>query len=264
MPTVISLAIHMWFADGEGWAFHPDVKRHLPIFLKAVDRFLKSGKDKQRFVVSLNGATLIGAKFPDEACRDPKAANRSPYVLLLGYLEGPRTNAPTIDQIHQQLSRVRLPDGPGESESMVVDLTPEIRSATKLATPGYCNDGALPLNRAAEKPQVEQNIGTERMDALSAEIDELIIANQQLSNDAETLRSAREAAIRKLAAAKRQMLTIAVIGLFTCIIRGMVVGPRFYEIASVAGLAFAASLASCQIGFRRWYNPRRPAGPDAT
>src|SRR5262245_3931335 len=101
MPTLVPVAVHMWFVDGAGWAYHPNLKP--TAVLGAVNEYLQSGTSQERVYVRFSGGILVGEKLPDENCKDPKAVNRSPFILRFGYLNQDASDQETVDRFLRRL-----------------------------------------------------------------------------------------------------------------------------------------------------------------
>src|SRR5207253_5163388 len=72
------------------------------------------------------GGTLVGERCPDTHCRDPKAVNRAPYILLFGYLHGRKVDEETVAEVMDSLRRLRLqlPNEKGICDSLCIRLSP--------------------------------------------------------------------------------------------------------------------------------------------
>src|SRR5690349_9722551 len=84
----IPVVVHRWFADGEGWAYHPNLKNTWSDMAGDVDKYLKSRSLSEEFVVPHRNGDLIGEKIADEDCLDPKAVNRRPFILRMAFVGG--------------------------------------------------------------------------------------------------------------------------------------------------------------------------------
>jgi hypothetical protein len=105
------VAIHCWFAGGEGWAYHPwyeDRKHELLAALKGElesRRELESSDRRRRFVQKAMGGVLFGEQVSDASCPDQAATGRHPTILRVVFL---RSEPPELDRvaIAERLSRL--------------------------------------------------------------------------------------------------------------------------------------------------------------
>src|SRR5262249_56749926 len=87
------VAIHRWFAAGEGWDLPPwYVPRQLEL-LRVLDKRLKSSEEGV-FTVPVFGGVLLGEKLADLHCPDVRARERKPTILRVAFFSRP----PTVEQ----------------------------------------------------------------------------------------------------------------------------------------------------------------------
>ena len=85
---------HRWFSDGEGWAYHPDLKPILAVLAEQLAPILGRRQELresawQPFRLSVPGGMLLGIHKRDDNCADLRARGRSPSILVAIYLPGP-------------------------------------------------------------------------------------------------------------------------------------------------------------------------------
>jgi len=98
----VPVAVHRWFADGEGWAHDPSLAASSILELMQVfDRELKGFGEEQFAAAALDG-WVIGERRCDPDTEDPLAKHRSPTVFRVAFL-----NDKPSDQ-HEALLRKRL------------------------------------------------------------------------------------------------------------------------------------------------------------
>lgn len=85
---------HRWFSDGEGWAYHPELKpvlsdlaENLAVVLSRRQELRESAW--QPFRQNVPGGMLLGIHKRDDNCPDLRARGRSPSILVAIYLPGP-------------------------------------------------------------------------------------------------------------------------------------------------------------------------------
>jgi hypothetical protein len=126
MPEETALvAVHRWFAKGEGWAYHPDLGDKLQLAIGEVADHLKSSKINDQFVLSSGRGTLVGEKFPDDECNNPRALNRHPFILRLAFLNERSPDKDTIKVVRERLTQLALPTEQGESDDLAISLLPD-------------------------------------------------------------------------------------------------------------------------------------------
>lgn len=85
---------HRWFSDGEGWAYHPDIKPMLPVLAEQLAPVLTRRQSLpesawQSFRLEVPGGMLLGIHKRDDNCADQRARGRVPSILVAIYLSGP-------------------------------------------------------------------------------------------------------------------------------------------------------------------------------
>lgn len=127
----IPVAVHMWFADGAGWAYHPDISDDiLEEIIRTVTPVLYSSESKSRVTRKCPAGLLVVEKLPQENCDDASAVERSPHVLRVAVLNQPvweacyppeqAENDRLCDDLLRQFSRLSYPTKRGRCESLVV------------------------------------------------------------------------------------------------------------------------------------------------
>ena len=83
----VPVAVHRWFADGAGWAYHPEIDdRVLEEIIRTVTPILYSSENESRGIHQSAVGLLVVEKFPQKNCDDASAVARSPHVLRVAVL----------------------------------------------------------------------------------------------------------------------------------------------------------------------------------
>lgn len=112
------VAVYRWFADGEGWAYHPWYVPYGAELSRALDQPLKGPTGP--FAIAALGGYLIGENLPDPDCLDSKARDRHPIILRVAFVAGPPT-ASQRQELHRALQQVSLPVEPGQHPELLLD-----------------------------------------------------------------------------------------------------------------------------------------------
>ena len=131
------VAVHMWFADGEGWAYHPNFAGHVEEVVDALNDVLKSSQVRE-FAVAFRGRYLVGERVEDVDCRDPKAARRRPFIVRAALLK----EAPSAEFAGLVRERLReiTPATRGSSELLKVSLKPPAPPLPPSIAPGQSRE----------------------------------------------------------------------------------------------------------------------------
>jgi hypothetical protein len=124
------VAIHMWFADGDGWAYHP--KLHGKTFqniVKGVGKHLHSVNNSESIDLDYEAGKLIGDKSPQEDVKDPKAIRRSPFVLRVAWVPREFLVTLSLETVRKRLKELELPGQRGECKELVISLDPEAEAS---------------------------------------------------------------------------------------------------------------------------------------
>lgn len=124
-----AIAIHRWFAQGEGWSYHPWFQSRLQEFLTVIKPELegrgeilpKSGGARMIECQALGGF-LIGEQVFDPECPDPLAAGRCPTILRVAFLEA-RPEAGNDEKIRAELRQIPLPEKAGPDTGLKLAAT---------------------------------------------------------------------------------------------------------------------------------------------
>ena len=127
----VPVAVHMWFADGAGWAFHPDISDCvLEEIIRTVTPVLYSSESESRVIRKSAAALLVVEKLPQVNCDDASADERSPHVLRVAELNQPvwdacftpeqTENDRLCDDLFRQFGRLSYPAKRGPYGSLVV------------------------------------------------------------------------------------------------------------------------------------------------
>ena len=150
--TPVPAAVHMWFADGAGWAYHPDIGDEvLEEIIRTVTPILYSSMSETSVARKCQAGLLVVDKVRQENCADPGAIERSPHTLRVALLSPPVWDACSTqeepddkrlcDDIFRQFSKLPTPTKRGQCESLAVwvtakpartaTVTPEVIDETK-------------------------------------------------------------------------------------------------------------------------------------
>ncbi len=127
----IPVAVHMWFADGAGWAYHPDIGNDvLEEIIRTVTPVLYSSESESKAIRKCPAGLLVIEKLPQEKCDDASAIARSPHALRVAVVSHsvlgtcfPAEQADTDrfgEQMFRELGRLAYPTKRGRCESLVV------------------------------------------------------------------------------------------------------------------------------------------------
>ena len=182
----------MWFSDGAGWAYHPDIGDEvLEEIIRTVTPILYSSMSETSATRECQAGLLVVDKVRQENCADPSAIERSPHMLRVALLCQPVRGAcstkdePELcDEIFRHLGKLPSPTKRGQCESLVVWVNAE-SAGTATATPEL-NDEPKAWPQQAEA------------DALARE-------NKQLKQDVTDLRRENQG-LRKTIPTRRQRL----------------------------------------------------------
>lgn len=118
----VPVAVHRWFLDNEGWAYHTSLRDQMEGLIGALDRDLKATSEGE-FVRQWTGGWLIGERRPDSACINVDAAKRLPTIFRVAVVTGAlgeREKAALL----AELRALPLPDRKGAQEGLVIHLRP--------------------------------------------------------------------------------------------------------------------------------------------
>ncbi|MCS6850414.1 MAG: hypothetical protein NZ700_04510 [Gemmataceae bacterium] len=134
------VAIHRWFADGEGWAYHPWFRERLDALLAAVKPELDRRSDLRMddradrvFVQEAMGGFLLGQMEHDRNCSDPKARGRAPTILRVVFL----SNKPNEDEIQAIVPHLMglSTDRVGPDEALKITIRQRVAIGQPIARP---------------------------------------------------------------------------------------------------------------------------------
>ncbi len=162
--TPVPVAIHMWFADGAGWAFHPDIgETMLEEIVRTVTPDLYSSKSDTSVLRECGAGSLVIEKSRQEQCADPRATERSPHILRVAVLPvqakdvlADTDESGSCDEISHQLKNLSAPTKRGQSDLLRIWLAvaePELQAPPEAAARGHVADD---LER--ENAQLKQDI----------------------------------------------------------------------------------------------------------
>jgi hypothetical protein len=77
----------------------------------------------------------VGETAPDNNCQDPKAKNRSPFILRVAYIKGVKLNDAPIEMIRERLSKLALPSHQGQCDALEISLDDESEATVISKTP---------------------------------------------------------------------------------------------------------------------------------
>lgn len=129
--AAVPVAVHMWFADGAGWAYHPDIGDDLlEDIIRTVTPVLYSSESESRVVRKSPAGLLVVEKLPQTNCDDTSAIARSPHALRVAVLNQSKLDtcftpeqAETDwvgEDLFRQFGSLSCPTKRGRCESLVV------------------------------------------------------------------------------------------------------------------------------------------------
>lgn len=108
---------HRWFADGAGWAYHPDRSGGSPAGHKELSEVLNERR-RGPLEFPAPGGVLWGEQVTDADCPDYRAVNRDPTILRAVYL--PAAPAPAEQAAVLDALRRFAPTGPGADPALAL------------------------------------------------------------------------------------------------------------------------------------------------
>ncbi len=120
------VAIHRWFADGEGWAYHPWYESQKHELLATLKDTLdcrgnpESSDSRRTFSYKAMGGILFGEQIRDLTCPDVEAAGRFPTILRAVFLRSEPLQKDK-DLIAKRLARLQA-ERPGPDSKLKIEL----------------------------------------------------------------------------------------------------------------------------------------------
>ena len=203
----VPVAVHMWFADGAGWAFHPDISDEvLEEIIRTVSPVLYSTGSETGAARVCKAGLLVFDKIPQDVCADPSAAERSPQILRVAMLSESTWDACSTKEesdqerlcaeICRQLSKLSSPSKRGRCEPLLVWASAQVASVTK----------APDLNDAPVAPPPH------------AETDDLTKENRQLKQEVADLRRDFQRLRRTMPTGRQRLVSSLAIVLITALL----------------------------------------------
>lgn len=123
--NVVAVVLNRWFADGSGWAYHPQSENQFHAIRKYIENELgewtEAAVQEQSLTHKMGTKVLLAEKYPDSECLDQKAARRNPSVLVVVMLN--KLPAPEQEsELRERMRSLRLPTQSGENHSLVIAL----------------------------------------------------------------------------------------------------------------------------------------------
>lgn len=106
------LVMHRWFKTGAGWAFDVSLDGNVLPIIKGLGSE-STARDAGTFKVPYGNGFLLGVRYPDETCEDPRARGRRPTIVVAAVI--PHGMPPSEEEELYRLLRKRpcaLIDGP--------------------------------------------------------------------------------------------------------------------------------------------------------
>lgn len=211
--TPVPVAVHMWFADGAGWAYHPDIGDEvLEEIIRTVTPILYSSMSETSVARECQAGLLVVDKVRQETCADPTAIERSPHTLRVALLSPPVWDACSTrdepddkrlcDDIFRQFSKLPTPTKRGQCESLVVWVTAE------------------PARKATATPEV---IDEPKAWPQQAEADALVRENRQLKQDITDLRRENQGLRRTIPTIRQRLASVLAIVLVTALLTAVAI-----------------------------------------
>ncbi len=218
----VPVAVHMWFADGAGWAYHPAISDNvLEEVIRTVTPVLYSSESESRVTGKCPAGLLVVEKLPQENCDDPSAIARSPHVVRVAVLNQPvwdecftpeeAENDRLCDDLFRQFGRISYPTKRGPCESLVV----------------WAKAAPAPANSATPEVVDEPTVSPQH-----AHVDELTIEISLLKQETTDLRRQNEY-LRKNIPTRRQRLvnTVAIV-----LVTALLTAAAIYVVLVISGL----------------------------
>src|SRR5438876_1003681 len=114
------VAVHRWYADLEGWAYHARLSEHLPALIDAIDGELK-GRAGAAFSKPWPLGWLVGENVADPDCPNPNAVRRDPTIFRVVAL-GQQPTPAERDRLLLALRRLPLPAARGPRPDLQVQV----------------------------------------------------------------------------------------------------------------------------------------------
>jgi hypothetical protein len=118
----LPVAVHRWFTDKEGWAYHSSLRDHLPALIGAVDRELKASGEGV-FVKQWPHGWLIGERSLDRQCLNEDATRRAPTIIRMAHVRQEPTEREK-GQVLGALRKLALPTVKGPSDALLLTFEP--------------------------------------------------------------------------------------------------------------------------------------------
>jgi hypothetical protein len=118
----LPVAVHRWFADKEGWAYHTTLRDHVAPLIDAMDSELKA-RGEGVFSKAWPYGWLLGERVLDRQCLNEDAAKRAATIIRVTML----TQEPSEREkglVLAALRRVPLPSVKGPSDKLVLSFEP--------------------------------------------------------------------------------------------------------------------------------------------
>lgn len=128
-----SVLVHIWLNGGDGWAFHPNLEKDFTNIVSALSEYLIAGTRELIFEKPFDSGFLLGIKSPHVECKDPKANNRSPFILRVVYIPY-HCSKENRCAAYGKLMRVDLPMHHGKSKALQISLPLLEKCFTELKT----------------------------------------------------------------------------------------------------------------------------------
>jgi hypothetical protein len=140
------VAVHRWFAQGEGWAYHPWYTPHLRQLITAVQTELENRRNLEQYdgyrecEIEALGGVLFVVHQRDDHCLNETAAKDYPTILRVVFLSNGLLTLEERDRVRQELLRCD-PACPGPDPQLRISppfgqTTPTTSSErSKLSTP---------------------------------------------------------------------------------------------------------------------------------
>jgi hypothetical protein len=257
--TLAPVAIHLWFADGDGWAYHPALSGDtFQWIVKEVQKHLHSSKDKESINIrsTQRQCRLVGYKMPQKDCEDPKAKNRSPFVLRVAYLANETLADVPPQEVHNRLKELHPPTKRGQNASLEISLgveavTVDAAIALKQAHERSPAASTFPEATPALAANVQAQFGKLRRDYDNVKADNSVLRQERehllekLKDAKSTLRAHRHLANRRLARLRLLLVVLMLLGILSLGISLFVASPGVYEVLHISGLCAIALIGLC-------------------
>ncbi len=114
------LIVHRLFLEGIGWAIHPDIFRSAQyrVIVDAINAQLGTPVGRP-FATPIPGGVVIGIRYSDLQCQDPKGVNRNPYITVGAMVPG-NPPAEFTKRVQHAIGSHEAPTSPNDIQKLTL------------------------------------------------------------------------------------------------------------------------------------------------